>query len=97
MEQQLDRMTNPTLAKGHPGGNHLGKAKRVVIPKADAVKVDDPPNQVQLKIPNFSQTSNFEQQIWEIDVTISGGVPVLKSKPHTLSPILFDDSAVSSI
>lgn len=59
----MDSMIDPTLAKEHLGGNHSGEAERAMISRADVVKVDDPPNQVQLKISDFSQTSNFEQQI----------------------------------
>lgn len=48
-----------------------------MVPRADVVNVDAVPNHVQFKIPNFSQRSNFEQQIQEIDAAINGDVSIL--------------------
>lgn len=53
-----------------------------MVPRVDVVNGDAVPNHVQFKIPNFSQRSNFEQQIQEIDAAINGDVSILNFASH---------------
>ena len=77
----MDSIADLTEATKTPSDDHSSKVERMVEARADMVNVDALSDHVQVKILNIPLTSNFEQQLWDINATIMGDISILNTEP----------------